>query len=145
MDENTTLGDLLELQLHRVEEEVKNIVDKAVKEMGIEKVQEGDWKHFWETLWDISGHNKMLCVQILGEIKQTWSMMSLSYETHTSTGTPLLKADENLIETLEDNFLYQSAGFSSSKQFCIINVHFVQASLVLLRSDPFILVMISLN
>uniref|UniRef100_A0A673MQT0 Dynein axonemal heavy chain 11 n=1 Tax=Sinocyclocheilus rhinocerous TaxID=307959 RepID=A0A673MQT0_9TELE len=77
MDENATLGDLLELQLHRVEEEVKNIVDKAVKEMGIEK--------------------------ILGEIKQTWSMMSLSYETHTSTGTPLLKADENLIETLEDN------------------------------------------
>ncbi len=42
MDENTTLGDLLELQLHRVEEEVKNIVDKAVKEMGIEKVQEGE-------------------------------------------------------------------------------------------------------
>jgi len=39
MDENTTLGDLLELQLHRVEEEVKNIVDKAVKEMGIEKVE----------------------------------------------------------------------------------------------------------
>lgn len=38
MDENTTLGDLLELQLHRVEEEVKNIVDKAVKEMAIEKV-----------------------------------------------------------------------------------------------------------
>lgn len=38
MDEKTTLGDLLELQLHRVEEEVKNIVDKAVKEMAIEKV-----------------------------------------------------------------------------------------------------------
>lgn len=38
MDENTTLGDLLELQLHRVEEEVKNIVDKSVKEMAIEKV-----------------------------------------------------------------------------------------------------------
>ncbi|KAL7890701.1 hypothetical protein AOLI_G00001770 [Acnodon oligacanthus] len=73
MDENTTLGDLLELQLHRVEEEVKNIVDKAVKEMAIEK------------------------------IKQTWSVMSLSYETHSTTGTPLLKADENLIETLEDN------------------------------------------
>lgn len=29
--------------------------------------------------------------------------MSLSYETDNSTGTPLLKADENLIETLEDN------------------------------------------
>uniref|UniRef100_A0AAQ5ZAJ7 Dynein axonemal heavy chain 11 n=1 Tax=Amphiprion ocellaris TaxID=80972 RepID=A0AAQ5ZAJ7_AMPOC len=77
MGEGTTLGDLLELQLHRVEDEVKNIVDKSVKEMAIEKV--------------------------LAEITQTWSVMSLSYETHTSTGTPLLKADENLIETLEDN------------------------------------------
>lgn len=38
MGEGTTLGDLLELQLHRVEDEVKNIVDKAVKEMAIEKV-----------------------------------------------------------------------------------------------------------
>uniref|UniRef100_A0A671Z165 Dynein axonemal heavy chain 11 n=1 Tax=Sparus aurata TaxID=8175 RepID=A0A671Z165_SPAAU len=77
MGEGTTLGDLLELQLHRVEDEVKTIVDKAVKEMAIEKV--------------------------LAEITQTWSVMSLSYETHTSTATPLLKADENLIETLEDN------------------------------------------
>lgn len=39
MGEGTTLGDLLELQLHRVEDEVKNIVDKAVKELGIEKVR----------------------------------------------------------------------------------------------------------
>ncbi|KAF7661524.1 hypothetical protein LDENG_00258930 [Lucifuga dentata] len=77
MGEGTTLGDLLELQLHRVEDEVKNIVDKAVKEMAIEKV--------------------------LAEITKTWSVMSLSYEAHSSTGIPLLKADENLIETLEDN------------------------------------------
>lgn len=103
MDENTTLGDLLELQLHRVEEEVKNIVDKAVKEMGIEKVER--FKVFFRNSEAFQDHNKMylLCVQILGEIQQTWSMMSLSYETHTSTGTPLLKANENLIETLEDN------------------------------------------
>ncbi|GCC27210.1 hypothetical protein chiPu_0005635 [Chiloscyllium punctatum] len=39
MDADTTLGVLLALQLYRVEEEVKNIVDKAVKEMAIEKVQ----------------------------------------------------------------------------------------------------------
>lgn len=39
MGEGTTLGDLLELHLHRVEDEVKNIVDKAVKEMAIEKVR----------------------------------------------------------------------------------------------------------
>uniref|UniRef100_A0A668AR25 Dynein, axonemal, heavy polypeptide 9 like n=1 Tax=Myripristis murdjan TaxID=586833 RepID=A0A668AR25_9TELE len=37
------------------------------------------------------------------KITQTWSVMALSYETHSSTGIPLLKADENLIETLEDN------------------------------------------
>ena len=41
--------------------------------------------------------------QVLAEITQTWSVMALSYETHANTGTPLLKADENLIETLEDN------------------------------------------
>ncbi|KAL0966379.1 hypothetical protein UPYG_G00294600 [Umbra pygmaea] len=77
MWDGTTLGDLLELQLHRVEDEVKNIVDKAVKEMAIEKV--------------------------LAEISQTWSVMALSYENHPNTGMPLLKSDENLIETLEDN------------------------------------------
>lgn len=43
MGEGTTLGDLLELQLHRVEDEVKNIVDKAVKEMSIEKVSIRKW------------------------------------------------------------------------------------------------------
>ncbi|KAM4626866.1 dynein axonemal heavy chain 11-like [Discoglossus pictus] len=77
MNENTVLGDLLALQLHRVEDEVKNIVDKAVKEMAIEKV--------------------------LVEMNHTWSIMKFSYERHNSTGTPLLKSDENLIETLEDN------------------------------------------
>uniref|UniRef100_H3ASB2 Dynein, axonemal, heavy polypeptide 9 like n=1 Tax=Latimeria chalumnae TaxID=7897 RepID=H3ASB2_LATCH len=77
MDAKTTLGDLLALQLHRVEDEVKYIVDKAVKEMAIEKV--------------------------LTEIDHTWSVMEFSYEQHLSTGTPLLKSDENLIETLEDN------------------------------------------
>lgn len=46
-------------------------------------------------------------MQVLAEITQTWSVMSLSYESHNSTGTPLLKADENLIETLEDNQVTQ--------------------------------------
>lgn len=41
--------------------------------------------------------------QVLAEISQTWSIMSLSYESHNVTGTPLLRADETLIETLEDN------------------------------------------
>ncbi|KAH0621502.1 hypothetical protein JD844_022872 [Phrynosoma platyrhinos] len=77
MNEDTTLGELFALQLHRVEDEVKNIVDKAVKEMAIEK--------------------------LLVEINQAWSVMDFSYEEHHSTGTPLLKSDENLIEILEDN------------------------------------------
>ena len=34
---DTTLADLLNLQLHDFEDEVKNIVDKAVKEMSMEK------------------------------------------------------------------------------------------------------------
>ncbi|TTH38815.1 Dynein beta chain, ciliary [Bagarius yarrelli] len=106
MDENTTLGDLLELQLHRVEEEVKNIVDKAVKEMAIEKV--------------------------LAEIKQTWSVMSLSYETHTSTGTPLLKADENLIETLEDNQVQlQNILMSKHVEYFLVEVSVWQRRLML--------------
>lgn len=48
--------------------------------------------------------------QVLAEITKTWSVMSLSYETHSSTGIPLLKADENLIETLEDNQVSCHAG-----------------------------------
>jgi len=39
MDEETTLADLLKLNLHNFEDEVRGIVDKAVKEMGMEKVQ----------------------------------------------------------------------------------------------------------
>jgi dynein heavy chain len=37
MDDQTTLADLLALNLHNFEEEVKNIVDKAVKENSMEK------------------------------------------------------------------------------------------------------------
>ncbi|XP_029444925.1 dynein heavy chain 11, axonemal [Rhinatrema bivittatum] len=77
MSEGTTLSDLLELQLHKVEDEVRNIVDKAVKEMVTEK--------------------------ILAEISQTWLTLEFSYEVHHRTGTPLLKSDEQLFETLDNN------------------------------------------
>ncbi|XP_032902051.1 dynein heavy chain 11, axonemal [Amblyraja radiata] len=77
MSTNTILADLLALKLHRVEDEVRNIVDKAVKELGIEKV--------------------------LTEISHTWTTMEFSYEEHHRTGTPLLKLDEELIEILDDN------------------------------------------
>ncbi|KAK6645275.1 hypothetical protein RUM43_001551 [Polyplax serrata] len=77
MDSKTTLADLLELNLHKCEEEVKNIVDKAVKEMSMEK--------------------------ILRELHTTWSKMEFEQELHPRTGCNLLKTTEELIETLEDN------------------------------------------
>lgn len=39
MSDETTLADLLQLNLHKFEDEVRSIVDKAVKESGMEKVQ----------------------------------------------------------------------------------------------------------
>lgn len=77
MDKDTTLTELLALNLHECEEEVKNIVDKAVKEMSMEK--------------------------ILRDLHTTWSAMEFEHEIHPRTGCNLLKASEELIETLEDN------------------------------------------
>ena len=37
MSEETTLADLLALNLHEVEDDVRNIVDKATKELSMEK------------------------------------------------------------------------------------------------------------
>ncbi|NXE69982.1 DYH17 protein, partial [Calcarius ornatus] len=77
MSENTTLADLLQLNLHKYEEEVRGIVDKATKEAGMEKV--------------------------LNALDTTWAGMQFEYEPHGRTQLPLLKMDEVLIETLEDN------------------------------------------
>ena len=38
MDDDTTLADLLALNLHNYEDQVLEIVDKATKEMAMEKV-----------------------------------------------------------------------------------------------------------
>lgn len=77
MDEDTCLADLLALNLHDYEDEVRGIVDKATKELGMEK--------------------------ILGELDVTWSSMEFEYEKHHRTQISLLKSSEELIETLEDN------------------------------------------
>lgn len=65
MGENTTLAELLGLNLHECEEEVKNIVDKAVKEMSMEK--------------------------ILRDLDTTWSKMEFEHEIHPRTQCSLLK------------------------------------------------------
>ncbi|XP_061632559.1 dynein axonemal heavy chain 11 isoform X3 [Phyllopteryx taeniolatus] len=85
--DHTTLADLLALQLHLYEEEVRSTVDKAVKEMAIEKV--------------------------VTEISQIWASMELSYEDHYQTSVPLLKCDEELIETLEDHQVQLQGIFQS--------------------------------
>ena len=77
MNDDTTLADLLALNLHNFEDEVRGIVDKATKELGMEKV--------------------------LKELDVTWSQMEFEYEKHLRTKVPLLKSSEELIETLEDN------------------------------------------
>ncbi|XP_027763088.1 dynein heavy chain 9, axonemal-like [Empidonax traillii] len=77
MDSDTTLADLLKLNLHKFEGEVHGIVDKAVREMSMEKV--------------------------LKELRVTWSTREFQSEPHSRTNVPLLRSDEELIETLEDN------------------------------------------
>ncbi|XP_003791133.1 dynein heavy chain 9, axonemal [Otolemur garnettii] len=76
-DEDTTLAHLLQLQLHHFEDEVRVIVDKAVKELGMEKT--------------------------LRELQATWAGMEFQYEPHPRTSIPLLRSDEDLIEVLEEN------------------------------------------
>jgi len=77
LSEKTTLSDLLALNLHNFEDEVHTIVEKATKEMSMEKV--------------------------LKELNTTWSTLEFEHEKHQRTGVTMLRASEELIETLEDN------------------------------------------
>ncbi|XP_037811861.1 dynein beta chain, ciliary, partial [Lucilia sericata] len=75
---STTLEDLLKLELHKHEEDIKNTVDRAIKEMSVTK--------------------------ILDEIKATWSDIKFDTEIHQQRADiRLLKVSEGLIETLDDN------------------------------------------
>ena len=77
LDEKTTLSDLMSLNLHDYEDEVRNIVDKSVKEMSMEKM--------------------------LNTINDSWTDMHFEHEKHSRIGVTMLKASEVLIETLEEN------------------------------------------
>lgn len=63
--------------LNEYEEDVKNIVDKSMKETSMEK--------------------------FLKEFTETWSSMQFEYLPHTRTNVNLLKVRAELIEVLEDN------------------------------------------
>uniref|UniRef100_A0A671UPK5 Dynein axonemal heavy chain 11 n=1 Tax=Sparus aurata TaxID=8175 RepID=A0A671UPK5_SPAAU len=116
--DNTTLDDLLALQLHLLEDEVRNIVDKAVKEMAIEKV-----------------------LQLL---PQTWLSMELSYEDHYQTSVPLLKCEEELIETLEDHQV-QLQGVFQSKHVDHFLFHVVELQKQLMVADSVLMVWIEVQ
>lgn len=88
MEKSTILNDLIVLNLHKFEEDVKNIVDKSVKETNIEKS--------------------------LKEFSETWNTMEFEYIHHARTNISLLKVREELIEVLEDN-LVQLQNIMTSK------------------------------
>lgn len=74
------MTDLLDLALHEFEEDVKHTVDKAIKEMHMEK--------------------------LLTDIETQWTTLEFDYEEHTSTGIKMLKASETLIEKLEEHQMH---------------------------------------
>jgi dynein heavy chain len=43
----------------------------------------------------------------LRDLQTTWSVMEFEQEIHARTGCSLLRASEELIETLEDNQVYR--------------------------------------
>lgn len=88
MDDNTVLSELLGLNLHNYEEEVHNLVDKAVKEASMEKVLKG--------------------------LDQTWSQMSFEIEQHPRRDLKLFKVSQETVEVLEENQV-QLQNMASSK------------------------------
>jgi dynein heavy chain len=77
MTDETSLQDLLVLNLHKYEEEVKNIVDKAAKEQGMEK--------------------------ILNDLENTWSNMNFHTEKHPRTGVTLVSIDDDILVALDEH------------------------------------------
>ncbi|GFU22116.1 dynein beta chain, ciliary [Trichonephila clavipes] len=73
----TPLGELLSLELHRFEDVVESIVERASKELVTER--------------------------ILAELEATWAEIAFEHSTHQRTGYKLLHISDVLIATLEDN------------------------------------------
>ncbi|KAG7325031.1 hypothetical protein KOW79_011347 [Hemibagrus wyckioides] len=87
ISEETTLEDLMKLNLHKIEDEVHGTVDRAKKELWMEN--------------------------ILHELENTWSDYLFEYVPHGRTGTMLLKQNEMLVETLQDNKVQLSSLMAS--------------------------------
>ncbi|KAL1259213.1 hypothetical protein QQF64_009790, partial [Cirrhinus molitorella] len=112
LTEETTLEDLLALQLHRYEDVVHSTVGRAVKEMSTEKV--------------------------LTEISKMWERMEFSYEEHYRTTTPMLKCSDELIESLE-NSQVQLQILLHSKQAAFFHGQVLELQAQLTRADSVLL------
>ena len=89
MDENFTFGGLLALKLHEYEDDVMEIVDKAQKELTIEKQ--------------------------LAKIAETWKVQNLTFEPLADNPEMcLLKVEETVMECLEDSVV-QMGNLQGSK------------------------------
>ena len=65
MSEDTTLADLLDLNLHNFEDEVHNIVDKAIKEMAMERMLKE-----LEVIWSAMDFQHEIVSQICKKARQ---------------------------------------------------------------------------
>ena len=73
MSDDTTLADLLNLNLHNFEDEVHNIVDKACKEMGMEKMLH-DLDNVWKNIeFDYEDHSSGMegCLYLIVVVQDT--------------------------------------------------------------------------
>ena len=77
MTDSTLLSDLVSLNLHNFEDEVHNLVEKACKELAMEKM--------------------------IKSLDESWRDMSFQHDIHKRTGFSLLRGSEDMIETLEEN------------------------------------------
>ena len=94
------MADLLALNLHEVEDDVRNIVDKATKELSMEKTL----KVCHSLANDICRYTYFSCFKPhMKELDVTWAQMEFNHEKHHRTSILLISASEEVIETLEDN------------------------------------------
>lgn len=93
------------------EEDVKITVDKAVKEMAMEKT--------------------------LSDITNVWNNMEFEYETHQRSNLKLLKVSEELIETLEENQV-QIQNMSTSKYIGYFETEFINWRMKLSNADQIV-------
>lgn len=105
------MRELLSLNLHLFEEDVKITVDKAVKEMTMEKT--------------------------LNDISNVWNNMEFEYDTHQRSDLKLLKVSEELIETLEENQV-QVQNMSTSKYISYFEAEFAEWRVKLSNADQIV-------